>query len=112
MFNVVDDRDDVFDTIDNDNGDDAADKKFVNDQEDTVNAVEDNGDNSEINKTSPLDGFHFFVGLFDPELPFFFSVAGIFCGVDWLFLLDPSNKVLTIGGKESNSCQKCKPLAY
>ncbi len=27
-------------------------------------------------------------------------------------VLDPPNKVHTIGGKESNSCQKCKPLAY
>ena len=111
MFDVVNDRDEVFNTTDNNDGDDA-DKKSVNNQEDTVDAVEDNRDDSETNKTLPLDRFRFFVGLFDPDLPFFFSLADIFCGVDWLFLLDPSNKVLTIGGKESNSCQKCKPLAY
>jgi hypothetical protein len=34
-----------------------------------------------------LDGFRFFVGLFDPDLPFFFSIADIFCGVDWLFFV-------------------------
>jgi hypothetical protein len=86
MFDVVDDRDDVFDATDNDNRDDAADKKSVDDQEDTVDAVEDNRDNLETNKMLPSDGFHFFVGLFDPDLPFFLSVADIFCGVDWLFL--------------------------
>ncbi len=87
MFDVVDDGDDVFDTTDNDDEDDAADKKLVNNQEDTVNAVEDNGDNLETNKTLPLDGFCFFVGLFDLDLPFFYSVADIFCGVDWLFFI-------------------------
>jgi hypothetical protein len=59
MFDIVDDRDDVFDTIDNNNGDDAANKKSVDDQEDTVDLVKDNGDDSETNKTLPLDGFHF-----------------------------------------------------
>ncbi len=86
MFNVVDNRDNVFDATDNDDGDDAADKKSVDNREDTVNAV-DNGDNSKTNKTFPLDGFCFFVGLFDPDLPFFFSIADIFCGVDWLFFV-------------------------
>ncbi len=85
MFDVVNDRDDVFDTTDNDDGDDAANKKPVNDWEDTVDAVEDNGDDSETNEMLPLDGFHFFVELFDPDLPFFFSIADIFSGVDWLF---------------------------
>ena len=87
MFNVVDDRDDVFDETDNNNGDGAADKKSVNNREDTVNAVEDNGDNLETNKTLPLDRFHFFVGSFDTDLPFFFSIADIFYGVDWLFFV-------------------------
>ncbi len=27
------------------------------------------------------------VGLFDPDLLFFFSIADIFCGVDWLFFV-------------------------
>jgi hypothetical protein len=38
MFDILDDRDDIFDVTDNDNGDDVADKKSVNDQEDTANA--------------------------------------------------------------------------
>jgi hypothetical protein len=87
MFDVVNDRDEVFNTTDNNDGDDAANKKTVDDWEDTVNVVEDNGDNLETNKTLPLDGFRFFVGLFDPDLPFFFSVADIFCGVDRLFFV-------------------------
>ncbi len=87
MFDIVNDRDDVFDTTDNNNGDDMADEKSVDNWEDTVDAVEDNGDDLETNKTLPLDGFRFFVGLFDPDLPFFFSVADIFCGVDWLFFV-------------------------
>ncbi len=37
MFDVVDDKDDVFDAADKDNGDDAE-KKSVDNQEDTVNA--------------------------------------------------------------------------
>ncbi len=49
-----------FDTTDNNDGDDEANKKAVVNQEDTVNTVEDNGDGSETNKTLPSDGFHFF----------------------------------------------------
>jgi hypothetical protein len=78
MFDIVNNRHNIFNATDNNNRDDAADKKSVNNQEDTVDAMEDNGDNSETNETLPLDGFHFFVGLFDPDLPFFFSVADIF----------------------------------
>ena len=59
MFNVVNDREDDFDTTDNNKGDDPTNKKYVNNQEDTVNAVEDNGDDLESNKTLPSDGFHF-----------------------------------------------------
>jgi hypothetical protein len=87
MFNIVDDRDDIFDTTDNNDGDDAANKNSLDNQKDTVNAVEDNGDDSETNKMLSLDGFCFFVGLFDPDLPFFFSIADIFCGVDWLIFV-------------------------
>jgi hypothetical protein len=73
MFDVINDRDDVLDATDNNNGDDAADKKSVKNWLDTVNAVEDNRDDSETNKTLPfLDGFRFFVGLFNPDLQFFF----------------------------------------
>jgi hypothetical protein len=49
--------------------------------------VEDNRDDLETNKTLPFDGFRFFVGLFNPDLPFFFSIADIFCGEDCLFLV-------------------------
>jgi hypothetical protein len=87
MFDNVEDRDDVFDTTDNDDRDDAANKKSVNNQKDTVNAMEDNGDDLETNKTLPLDRFCFFVRLFNPDLPFFFSIADICCGVDWLFFI-------------------------
>ncbi len=87
MFYIVADRDHVFDITDNDNGDDAVDKKSVDDQEDTVYAVEDNGDDSETNKMLPLNRFCYFVGLFNPDLLFFFSVADIICGVDWLFFV-------------------------
>jgi hypothetical protein len=83
MFDIVDNRDDVLDATDNNDRDDVANKRSVDDQEDTVNVVEDNGDDLETNKTLPLDGVRFFVGLFDPDLPFFISVANIFCGVDW-----------------------------
>ncbi len=92
MFDVVNDRDDVFDTTDNNNRDDAAIKNSVDNQEDTVNAVEDNGDDLETNEMLPLYRFCFFVGLFDSDLPFFFSVADIFCGVDWLFFVMVSSK--------------------
>jgi hypothetical protein len=59
MFNLIDNRDDVFEATDNNDRDNAANKKSVDNQEDTVNPVEDNGDNSETNKTLPLDGFRF-----------------------------------------------------
>ncbi len=84
MFNVVDKRDDVLDAADNDDGDDA-DKKSINNQEDTFDAVEEDGDNSDTNKTTPSDGFFFWH--FDPDLPFFFSVAVIFGGVDVFFFV-------------------------
>jgi hypothetical protein len=60
MFDIVNNRDDVFDATDNNNGDDAADKKSVDNQEDTVDAVEYNGDDLETNKTLPSDRFCFF----------------------------------------------------
>jgi hypothetical protein len=87
MFDFVNDIDDVFDTTDNKDGDDTADKKSIDNQEDTVDAVEDNGDNLKTNKMLPSDGFCLFVRLFNPDLLFFFSVADIFCGVDWLFFV-------------------------
>jgi hypothetical protein len=62
MFDVVDDKDDVFDTADNDGGDDAE-KRSADNQEDTVNAVEDNGDNSNTVEKTTLDIFLFFLNL-------------------------------------------------
>jgi hypothetical protein len=47
--------------------------------------VEDDGGDLDTNKMMPLDGFGFFFRHFDPELPFFFSVAVIFGGVDVFF---------------------------
>jgi hypothetical protein len=49
--------------------------------------VEDDGDDSDTNKTMPLGGFGFFFRHFDPDLPFFFSVAVIFGGVDVFFFV-------------------------
>ncbi len=60
MFDVIDKRDDVLDAAGNNNGDDAN-KKSINDWEDTFDAVEDDGDNSDTNTTMPLDGFGFFL---------------------------------------------------
>ncbi len=48
MFEVVNDTDDDFDTADNDDGDDAK-KRSVDDREDTVKGVENNGDDSTTN---------------------------------------------------------------
>jgi hypothetical protein len=59
MFDVVEDRDDVFNATDNNDRDDLANKKSVNNQEDTVDVVEDNGDDLETNETLPSEGFHF-----------------------------------------------------
>jgi hypothetical protein len=71
MFDMVDNKDDIFNTADNDNGDDA-DKKSINNQEDTVDAVEDNGDDSNTVKktTSEIDRF-FFESLALTYRPFF-----------------------------------------
>jgi hypothetical protein len=62
MFDVINKRDDVLDAADNDNQDDAN-KKSIDNQEDTFDAVEDDGDNSNTNKMTPLDGFGFFLTL-------------------------------------------------
>jgi hypothetical protein len=48
--------------------------------------VEDDGDDLDTNKMLPLDRFVFFWH-FDPGLPFFFSVAVIFGGVDVFFFV-------------------------
>ncbi len=71
MFDMVDDKDDVFNTADNNDGDDA-DKKSVNNQEDTVDAVEDNGnDSNTIEKTTSDIVRFFFESSTMPYHPFF-----------------------------------------
>jgi hypothetical protein len=80
MFDIDDERDGILDAADNDDQEDTK-KKSINNRHNTFKAVEDDGDNSDTNKTTPLDGFVFFQD-FDPDLPFFFSVAIIFCEVD------------------------------
>ncbi len=59
MFDILDKRDDVLDAADSNDGDDAN-KKSINNWENTSNAVEDYGDDSDTNKMTPLDGFGFF----------------------------------------------------
>ncbi len=54
MFEVVKDTNDDFDTADNDDGDDAK-KRSINDQEDTVEGVENNGDDSTTNEPTTAD---------------------------------------------------------
>jgi hypothetical protein len=93
MFDVVDRRDNVFNATDNNNGDDLANKKSVNNQENTVNAVEDNEDDSKPTESFLWTDSIFFVGLFNPHLPFFYSVADIICGVDWLFFVMVSTMI-------------------
>jgi hypothetical protein len=48
--------------------------------------VEDDGGNSDTNKTTPLDGFVFFDTL-TLTYRYFFSVPVIFCGVDVFFFI-------------------------
>jgi hypothetical protein len=86
MFDVVDKSNDVLDAADNNDGDDTN-KKSINDQEDTFDAVENDGDDLDNNKTTTLDGFVFLFRHFDPDIPFFFSVAVIFGGVDVFFFI-------------------------
>jgi hypothetical protein len=59
MFDVVDESNDVLDAADNEDGDDAN-KNSIDNQEDTFDAVEDNGDDLDTNKTTPLDRFDYF----------------------------------------------------
>jgi hypothetical protein len=80
IFNVNNRRDDILEAADIDNGDDAK-KKSINDRDDTFEAVEDDGDNSDTNKATPFNGFNFFQD-FDIDLPFCLSVAIIYFGVD------------------------------
>ncbi len=75
MFEVVDNTDDDFDTADNDNGNDAE-KRSVDDQEDTVKGVENKGANSTTNEPTTADTVRFFFGVFDADLPTFVFLRG------------------------------------
>ncbi len=75
MFEVVNDTDDDFDTADNDNGNDAK-KRSIDDQEDTVEGVENNGDDSTTNEPTTADTVLFFFGVFDADLPMFVFLRG------------------------------------
>ncbi len=76
MFEVVDDTDGDFDIADNKDGDDAK-KKSVNDREDTIKGVENNGDNSTTNEEpTTADTARFFFGDFNTDLPTFVFLRG------------------------------------
>jgi hypothetical protein len=59
MFEVVDDTDGNFDIADNKDGNDAK-KKSVDDREDTIEGVENNGDDSTTNEPTTADTVRFF----------------------------------------------------
>ena len=59
MFEVVNDTDNDFDTADNDNGNNTK-KRSVDNQEDTVEGVENNGDDSTTNEPMTADTVFFF----------------------------------------------------
>ncbi len=59
MFEVIDDTDDDFDTADNNDGNDAK-KRSVDNQEDTVEGVGNNGEDSTTNEPTTADTAHFF----------------------------------------------------
>ncbi len=75
MFEVIDDTEDNFDTADNDDGNNAE-KRSVNNREDTVEGVENNGDDSTTNEPTTADTVHFFFGVFDADLPTFVFLRG------------------------------------
>ena len=76
MFKVVDDTDYNFNTTDNNDGNDAK-KRSVDDQEDTVEGVENNGDDSTTNEESTTaDTVRFFFGVFNADLPTFVFLRG------------------------------------
>jgi hypothetical protein len=58
----------VFDTADNDDGDDAE-EKSVDDRDDTVEGVETNGDVSGNNEPTAADTILVFFGVVDANLP-------------------------------------------
>ena len=75
MFEVVDDTDNDIDTADNDDGDNAK-KWSVDDQEDTVDGMENNGDDLTTNEPTTADTVRFIFGVFDADLPTFVFLRG------------------------------------
>ncbi len=75
MFEVVDDTDNNFDTADNNDGNNAK-KRSVNNREDTVKGVENNGDDSTTNEPTTADTVCFFSRVFDTDLPTFVFLRG------------------------------------
>ncbi len=75
MFEVVDNTDNNFDTADNNDGDDPK-KRSVYDQENTVEGVENNGDDSTTNEPTTADTVRFFFGVFDADLLTFVFLRG------------------------------------
>jgi hypothetical protein len=59
IVDIEDKRDDVLEAADINNGDNAE-KKSINNRDDTFKAVEEDGDDSNTNKATPFDGFNFF----------------------------------------------------
>ena len=80
MFEAVDDTDNDFDTADNDDGNDAK-KRSVDDREDIVEGVENNGDDSTTNEPTTADTVRFFFGVFDADLPTFVFLRGLCCSL-------------------------------
>jgi hypothetical protein len=75
MFEVVNDTDNDFDTADNDDGNDAK-KRSVNDRDNTVEGVENNGDDLTTNEPTTADTVRFFFGVLDADLPTFVFLRG------------------------------------
>jgi hypothetical protein len=76
MFKVINNTDNDFDTADKDDGDNAK-KRSVDDQEDTVKGVENNGDDLTTNEPTTADTVFFF-GVFNADLPTFVFLRGAF----------------------------------
>ena len=68
MFEYVNETDGDFDTADNDDGDDAE-KKSIEDRDDTVDGVETNGLVSANNEPTAADTFLFSFGIVNTNLP-------------------------------------------
>ncbi len=76
MFEVVDNTDGDFDIADNEDGNNAK-KKSVDNREDTIKGVENNGDDSTTNEEpTTTDTARFFFGIFNADLPTFVFLRG------------------------------------